>query len=275
MLSGIASSMTKVMRLVEDPLGADPYRREMSRRLVATIVLMDRTLSPSLNMTPYFDLQVKISEPCSEEELQSMKSGVRLDEQTVQVKLIAELLNLSHLFCRVCLFHRHGGTLEDWRLLESEHQAWRNRLHHSLVFSPDNFRRHQLKLTVRQFLYLNLLYHHICQLIYFPFLQASHASMVDMQQVANCRMHASTIVDIVAYTWETVTFEIHNVSMGQILTVSAAVQMHTCMTATSKEQLESGQTRISLINESMTRMRQYCRVYDRIVSCVTLLLVHF
>lgn len=255
--------MAKVMRLTEDPLGADPFKREMSRRLAATIVLMDRTLSPSLNMTPYFDVREQFQEPCSDEELESLKSGIRIEEQTPS--LIAGILRLSQLFCRVCLFHRHGGNLDEWQLLERQHQDFRNNLSPQFVFSHENFQRYQTRPILRQFLYLNLLYHHICQLIYFPYLQASHSSMVDMQQILRCRQHASLIVDIVDYAWKTARVDVHNVSMGQILTVSAAVQMHSCMTATSKEQLEQGQTRIATINESMTRMSQYCRIYDRIV----------
>lgn len=268
----MASNLAKVLRLDEDPLQSDPLRSEMCRRLICTIAVMDHLLSPSLNISCHVSLSDYIKLPCTNDELQAIKYRGRqissLDSSPANI--IAEIMSLSHFFCEVCLYHRNGGGISVWQELDNQLLSWTTALHKSLVYSQQNFVLHQRKGTLRQFVYLNLLYHHICQLIYFQFLQNSGSSAYETEtstlRILSCYHHSSMITEIINYTWTVACFDIHNVSMGQMLTVAAAVHMHACLTATSKEEGECNQRKLTVILDCVKRIKEHCRIFDRIVS---------
>lgn len=269
----MASNLVKSLRLTENPLEGDPIREECCRRVVCTVVLMDRTLSSSLNLPCCFSLHQCFKEPCTEQELKSMGSARKnvMDHLELETpNLIAAIFRLSHLFCEVCIYHRHGGYEDDLQNFEQRHSEWINTLHDSLVYSQVNFEMHQMRGTLRQFLYLHLLYHHIGQLLLFPSLRASDSRSSDTadcpSRIMQCHYHARRITEIVEHGWRIAGMDIHNVSFGQILTVAAAVHMHSCLTARSKGQREARQANLTVINDCFSRVRKHCRIFDRIVS---------
>ena len=106
----MASNLVKALRLGDETLERDPLKREMNNRLIATIVLMDHTLSPSINLPCYFSLTEFLPRPCDDEEFLSLKLRAQpLAENLPRPNLIAAMLDLSHLFAEVCLYHRQGG----------------------------------------------------------------------------------------------------------------------------------------------------------------------
>lgn len=261
--------MAKILRLSEDTGETDPLKREMSHRLMCTIAVMDRTLSPSLSLPCYMSLSDIVPRPCDEEEFRRIKMRAPpVVSETPPANLAAEIFTLSHLFCQVCLYHRNGGDLETWQDLERQQSEWRNILHTSLIYNTTNFSLHQTKGTLREFIYLHLLYHHIGQLIYFPFLQAGSGNPDELERlrIFNCHQHATSITGIISYTWSAANFDVHNVSIGQILTVAAAVHMHACLTANSKELRESSQGNLGIITDCLSRIRIHCRIFNRVVS---------
>jgi hypothetical protein len=266
----MASSMCKISRLSEDLPQSDPLEREMCLRLLSTVGLMDRTLSPSLNMPCYFSPQEAMPEPCDDEELARIKSRTPRVSNEPSANLIAELLRLSQDFRQICLHHRQGGSPEEWQDMERQHSEWPNFLHESLTYTQVNIENQRAKHTLRRFTYMHLMHHHIGQLIYFPFLQANTSTSgagVEVRglQVLNCYHQARQITEIVQNTWSTEGFDVHNVSVGQILTVAAAVTMHARLTSNSQEQGATLQAQLGIINDCLTRIRVHCRIFDRIV----------
>jgi hypothetical protein len=266
----MASCMCKILRLSEEPSESDPLKRELCLRLLSTVVLMDRTLSPSLNVPCYFSPDEVVPQPCDDEELARIKTRVPRVARESSANLITELLRLSQDFRQICLHHRQGGNTEGWQEMERRHSEWPSILHGSLAYNRTNIESHRAKHTLRRFTYMHLMHHHIGQLIYFPFLQANASTSgpaVDMGglQVLKCRHQARQITEIIQNSWVTEGFDVHNVSIGQILTVAAAVIMHARLTSSNQEQGAASQTQLVIINDSLTRIKAHCRIFDRIV----------
>lgn len=263
--------MCKALRLTEDSFEPDPLKRELSRRLISTVVLMDCTLSPSLNASCYFSSSETTSEPCDDDELAKIRARApALPQDPPSAGLLAEILRQSKLFRQVCIYHRQGSNLEQLQAFETQQIDWERSLHESLIYNVTNFELHRAKNTLREYTYLHLLSCHIGQLIYFPHLQSSGSNLVTDDRrlkVASCHHYATNITATVQQTWNTAGFDVHNASIGQILTVSAAVLMHACLTATSREEVEASQMRLTTINDCLTRMKEHCRIFDRVV-CV-------
>jgi hypothetical protein len=190
-----ASSVAKLLRLREDHVNSTPFRREMCRRLLCTLLIMDRTLSPSLNIPCNFRPEETINEPLPDNHLQNLASGIPVHGYSGN--LILEILDLSEIFRRVCVYHRERGNDDEWRTLYNEQDAWQARLPEDLIWTPTNFAFHQKNQSLRKFLYIHLLHNHICQLIYFPFLQGSAAfstnTFLGAEQISQCHYHAKLI----------------------------------------------------------------------------------
>lgn len=63
---GFACNMAKILHLREDQTNITAFNKEMSRRLLCTLAVMDRTLTPSLNRPCYFSPEELISDPLPE-----------------------------------------------------------------------------------------------------------------------------------------------------------------------------------------------------------------
>jgi hypothetical protein len=141
--------------------------------------------------------------------------------------------------------------------MERRHSEWPKFLHESLSYTHSNLENHRAKRILRRFIYMHLMYHHIGQLIYFPFLQANTSTsgtggVMRGLQVMKCHHHARQVTEIVQNTWSTEGFDVHNVSVGQILTVAAAVTMHARLTFNNQEQGATSQVQLGIINDSLT-----------------------
>ena len=127
--------------------------------------------------------------------------------------------------------------------------------------------------AIRLFSYIHLLYHHICQLLYFPYLQPSGsdtaAAPLDVRTI-NCHHHTSRITEIIRDNNKVASIDLHNVSIGQILKVAAAVHMHACLTVRTREQADvakAAHENLITITDCLERIRQGCRIFDRVVCC--------
>jgi hypothetical protein len=166
----VACSICKILRLSDESSETDPLRREMALRFLSTVVLMDRTLSPPLNIPCYFSSGEIIPEPCDYEELARIKTRTPLVAQVPRANLTAGILRLLEDFRQICLHHRQGGNLEAWQAMERRFAEWPLFIHNTLAHNTSNIELHRPKHTLRRFRYMHLLHHHIGQLIYFPFL---------------------------------------------------------------------------------------------------------
>ena len=125
----MACSICKILRLSDEPSETDPLKREMPLRLLSAVVLIDRTLSPSLNIPCYFSSGEIIPEPCDDEELARIKIRAPPVAQVPRANLIAEILRLSEDFRQICLHHRQRGNLETWRAMERRFEEWHLSIH--------------------------------------------------------------------------------------------------------------------------------------------------
>lgn len=264
--------MAKSLKLTNDPLEGDLQRVEICRRVVCNIVFLDRILSPSFNMQCYFSLDEAFKEPATQEELQrtgSVQQFTPYQRESLGPNLVAEIFRLSHLFCRLCLYHRKGDHAE-LGVYEREHLAWQQHLNGDLPYSFESLNRYRQTGSVRQFLFLHLLHHHIGQLLYFPALRAGSQSFPnpdrDQARIDLCQFHASRISEIVKDGWNIGGIEVHNTCYGQILTISAAIHVYSCLTASSSEYKEAARANISAIIDSFVRIRKHCRIFDRMVG---------
>lgn len=267
------------IRPTEEAFEPDPLKRELSRRLLNTMVLMDCTLSPSLNATCYFSPSELTPEPCDDDELARIRNRApALPQEAPSAGLLAEILRQSQVFRQVCVYHRQGSNTEQLRLLEEHQTVVEGSLHESLTYSIANFDIHRARNCLREFTYLHLLSHHIEQLIYFPYLQPSGSGpMADdrRMKVLSCHHHATRVTTIVRYTWDTAGFDLHNASIGQILTVSAAVLMHACLIANSKEEVEASQVSLTTIKDCLGRVKEHCRILNRVLNINIMPLLSF
>lgn len=58
--------------------------------------------------------------------------------------------------------------------------------------------------------------------------------------------------------------DMHNISMGQILTVSAAIIMHARLTA-GPDEIQACMGKLQVIDAAFARNKEHCRVFDRMV----------
>lgn len=246
----------------------DPLQKELTRRLVCTVALMDRMISPSLNVQCNFQLDDPIPVPCGEEELQNLKNRTfARTNDTRSRNVVAELVHLSSLFCQVCVYHRSNNAPEKLLEIETQLSIWSNSLPDFLQYTRANLESHHQRQSLRQFAYMHLIYHHICQLTLFRSLTANRPQEEINEQAANCHSHACRIIDIIQYTWEHAGFDLHNASVGQILTVAAVIHTHALLTTSSIEIMEASKTRITMIRDYFGRAKKHCRLFDWVVKC--------
>lgn len=194
MHSACASTTAKLLR-IEDTSNMDAMTRESCRRLMCTLMVMDRTLSPSLNMPCSFETEKAIADPLPDNEYEGIATGSA--PHGYNGNLMSEIVKLANLFMGVCVYHRYHGDEDAWRTLAEQQAVWERRLPEDLTWTPANFGFHHRNQSLRKYLYIHLLHNHICQLIYFPFLQGSAVTSpspyLGGEQIRRCHYHAQQI----------------------------------------------------------------------------------
>lgn len=189
-----ACTTAKLLR-IEDPTNMDALKRESCRRLMCTLLVMDRTFSPSINMPCCLEVDKPIADPLPDNEFDGLATGS--PAHGYKGNLVLEIVKLANLFMGVCLYHRQHGNESVWRTLAEQQAVWERRLPEDLVWTPANFGFHLRNRSLRKYLYMHLLHNHICQLIYFPFLQGSAITSpspyLGGEQIRKCHYHAQQI----------------------------------------------------------------------------------
>jgi hypothetical protein len=72
--------------------------------------------------------------------------------------------------------------------------------------------------------------------------------------------HAGIATEIIDYTWKIAKPDMYNVSVGQMLTVSAAIIMHTRLTVSSPEEIEPCKGKLEIIEAAFSRNKEHCRI---------------
>ncbi|EGY20182.1 uncharacterized protein VDAG_02198 [Verticillium dahliae VdLs.17] len=210
---GFAANMVKVLRLLDTSAEIDPVRLECSRRLASTVALMDRFVSLILRFTPH--LTERIPTMMADDDFWALKrrEPIVLCRKT---SVSQEIVNLSELLVAVSRQNNNSAELRS---------SFRNRWADEPLqqYTTTNLEYHRQKDSLRSFLHMHMLYHHIGQLLYFSNL--GH----------ECHAHARATADIVDYAWREGDFDIHNYMAGQILTLASVVLSHALLMKPSVE----------------------------------------
>jgi hypothetical protein len=268
--------MARSMRLTDGPFPGSSNRLDRRRRTICNLALLDRVLSPSFKMPCYIDLAEVLPEPYPDTDW--TQDGRLMPGTQKQLdaypRIINQIYRLSGLLCALTIHYRKSarvGILEDY---EQRHLEWQRRLEPDLIYHVESIDTFRKLGALRPYIFMHLLYNHIGQLLYFPALngwsQRESNAARDQSRVALCQYHASRITEIVGDGWKLASIDIHNVCCGQILTVAAVVQMYSCLTSSLTAQKEASRAHIEIIIASFLRMRQHCRIFDRMVGCIFL-----
>jgi hypothetical protein len=263
---GYAVNMVKALRLLEDS-EVDPLQLELNRRLVGTIALMDRILSPALRFPLHlFSTQHLIPKLLNDEEFVALKRRLPSSAETPSPSVAQEILNLSKILATVCQAYHGRDSL---MILAAQEAELRNSVNHyepALAWTEANLDRHVQKDTLRRFAFMHMLYHHVGQLIYFKSLSrarngGSTRTGLD-EQVAQCHYHAQSIVTIAEYIWNNAGFDLHNFVMGQCFTVATVINTHALLMASDEAQTTTIHARIETLRVCVGRIKRHCRMFN-------------
>lgn len=262
--------MIKALRLLEDA-EVDPLQLELTRRLIGTIVLMDRILSPALRFPLHMpSTQYTIPRMCSDEDFGALKHRTSLPNRSYQPSVSQEIVNLSKILAGVCQGYRTQDPFAVLSEQEDEYQRSVVGFEPALAWTKENLEQHQRADSLRRFAFMHVLYHHVGQLIYFKSLsrtQDSHSNHDDLEtQITKCHYHARTIANIADYTWTCAGFDLHNFVMGQCLTVATVVHTHALLLAPSPTEATEVQNRIETLRTCVGRVKRHCRMFNWVVS---------
>ncbi|PNH44150.1 hypothetical protein VD0002_g6263 [Verticillium dahliae] len=239
---GFAANMVKVLRLLDTSAEIDPVRLECSRRLASTVALMDRFVSLILRFTPH--LTERIPTMMADDDFWALKrrEPIVLCRKT---SVSQEIVNLSELLVAVSRQNNNSAELRS---------SFRNRWADEPLqqYTTTNLEYHRQKDSLRSFLHMHMLYHHIGQLLYFSNL--GH----------ECHAHARATADIVDYAWREGDFDIHNYMAGQILTLASVVLSHALLMKPSVED----ERRKVCIRQTVARVRYHTRMFNWVHQCL-------
>lgn len=269
-MPGFAVNMIKALRLLEDA-EVDPLQLELSRRLVGTIALMDRILSPALRFPLHMvSAQHNIPSICPDEDFGALKRRAPLPNRSCQPSVAQEIVNLAKILAAVCQgYHGH----DPFTVLSEQETEYRRSMvgfEPALAWTDENLERHQRADSLRRFAFMHVLYHHVGQLIYFKSLSRTPDNRFNRDdleiQVTKCHYHARTIANIAEYTWTCAGFDLHNFVMGQCFTVATVVHTHALLLVPSTAEATEVQSRIETLRTCVGRIKQHCRMFNWVVS---------
>ncbi|KAM0327003.1 hypothetical protein ACHAQA_006124 [Verticillium albo-atrum] len=238
---GYAVNMLKVLRLLDADAEVDPVRLECSRRLACTISLMDRFVALSLSFTPHLTEEIPMM--MTDDDFWALKRR-EPGSPNRKTSVNQEILRLSELL--VAVSTKRNGFLDDLRA--KFERIWAE--DPSQQYSSMNLEYHRQKDTLRSFLHMHLLYHHIGQLLYFPAMGPC------------CHHHARAIAGITEYAWTKGGFDLHNFMAGQILTLASIILSHALLTEPAAED----ERRRGLIRETIVRVRHHTRMFNWVLQ---------
>ncbi|KAH6975215.1 fungal-specific transcription factor domain-containing protein [Ilyonectria sp. MPI-CAGE-AT-0026] len=274
---GFATNMLRALRLLETHPRENSVASETNRRLVCTMALMDRLMTFPLRLPPQFSSQDHIPTMLGDGEFWALKRGTgTLADGGLHgpssVSVSQEILKLSEILFEVCNAYFNGGSstaLEETRRRFHQYSTTRDS---SLLSTTVNLERHKHHDTLRRFAYMHLLYHHVGQLIHFHALKFTWRSDLlpsehdqigsSVEKLAReCHQHSSAIVTIVRFTWEQGGFDLHNFSIGKILTLATVVNTHALLLASSSEAADRLRAEAATLLACIKRVKYHTRMF--------------
>ncbi|KAF4455278.1 NAD-P-binding [Fusarium albosuccineum] len=278
---GFATNMVRALRLLDPGPAGSRLTLETCRRLVCTMALMDRLMAYPLRLGPHFSSSDTIPNMLEDKEFWDLKRGKGLSAHRSpnvpgSANLAHEILKLSSMLESTCKIYSKGESEVSLNEIQDQFNDYSSSRDASLCFIPANVERHRQHDTLRRFAFMNILYHHVGQLIYFHYLnvprQSQHSSPEETRDslapdpVGQCHYHASKIADIAEYTWENASFDLHNLSIGKILTISTVVNTHALLTAQSTQAAERLRVQLAAVHSCIERVKTHTRMFTWVLQ---------
>ncbi|KAF5008157.1 hypothetical protein FDECE_5551 [Fusarium decemcellulare] len=278
---GFATNMVRALRLLDPGPAGSRLTLETCRRLVCTMALMDRLMAYPLRLGPHFSSGDVIPGMLEDKEFWDLKRGKGLSSHKSpnvpgSANLAHEILKLSSMLESTCKIYSKGDSEVSLNEIQDQFNDYSSTRDASLAFIPANVERHRQHDTLRRFAFMNILYHHVGQLIFFHYLnvprQSQNSSPEEIRDslapdpVGQCHYHASKIADIAEYTWENASFDLHNLSIGKILTISTVVNTHALLTAQSTQAAERLRVQLAAMHTCIGRAKTHTRMFTWVLQ---------
>lgn len=252
--------------------GASVFEDEMTRRLVATIAIMENLFTPSVNiergLSP-MQLATKLNG-----ELNATIGRTRIcgpAEPGPSLAIMNEILHLSEVHYQI----RRAWHTQPASSLQQDFaatlQQWQDALPSYLRLAPENFEYHQERLSLRRYAFMHLLQLHLRHLLLFKQLEwppTIHSTATRDPSAVEAYEHASRITSIVNWLWHTSQLEMHNASFGQIVTIAQVIHIHRLLSSTDADTINSTQSEITALQEYLLRVKRHCRLFNWVVRCL-------
>ncbi|KAM5357739.1 hypothetical protein ACJZ2D_015967 [Fusarium nematophilum] len=266
---GFAANMLRALRLMDISSGEASVSSETHRRLVCTMALMDRLISFPLRLTPHFSGRDRIPTMLHDDEFLALKrgrvnQGTSTHSHTRAASISQEIMFLSEILAELYNVYLAGDT--EVSKMESRFNQYSSARNPSLHWTSSNVSHHLQHDTLRQFSYMHLLYHHIGQLVYFKALKPTVGQPLEQSpggysSAEECHRHSSCIAAIVQTLWEKAGFDLHNFSIGKILTIAVVVHAHALLVAPTNEVADHIHNQIAAMTSCIHRAKNHTRMF--------------
>ncbi|KAH8673295.1 hypothetical protein BX600DRAFT_454995 [Xylariales sp. PMI_506] len=231
------------------------------------MALMDRLLSIPLQLEPHFSREEPIPSPLGDQEFWALKRRTTVPTDSSNISITIEILKLSDLLSSVCHAYRESNSKVILQGLVAQFDGYAVSLHPTFHYTPENLSRQLEGGTLRKFAFMHLLYHHIGQLLFFHSLKSTYVSGPSVSSGAlKCHQHAFSILEIIEYARNSGGFDLHNFSMGQVLSIATVVHGHALLTARSIEVAEQLQRQVATMRDCVLRIQRHTRLFNWVLQ---------
>ncbi|KAL2854025.1 hypothetical protein BJX68DRAFT_232689 [Aspergillus pseudodeflectus] len=269
MFLSFARSFVAILRLDKPASDLDPVQAELCRRLIATIILMENTFPPYLDLARSLPPISPLPQLYSEDEFDIVKSSALTtpNHRSLHLPCVPQnLLLLSEIYYKTCQLVKVSGN-QQFAPLQQQLSDWNTNLHPSLALTQANLETHQQKFTLRSFMYMHLLYEYIWQLILFDSLDWTESTLSGTSDTGNgatllIYKHASATASIVQQVWFLAHLDLHNACFGQMVKTAQVILTHWLLTATDPRVITGIQSQLLALRDCLTRVKAHCRLFN-------------
>lgn len=252
---------------------SDPVQAEMTRRLVATIALMDHLMLPFLDIKRPATQISPLPRLFSHQEFDTLRSrSANAPTTPTGPNLMQELLDLSSIYLDICKSGKES-PVEVHFTAASNLRKWYGDLPAELDFTDANFDSHRTQFMLRPFTFLHVLFHHSWHLILLDklpwtdelFMPGAGRLSLD-PDIVELYDHAAWIADTVVKLWNAAHLDLHNSCFGLSIVVAQTVLVHRLLSLSDRTQKEATQAQVKGLRNCLIRVKEHCRLFDWVVS---------
>lgn len=272
--------MAEIMHLDSCTLGESSIiARETAQRTWWSLYVADRWCFSGLGLPRHMDhLAASVDLPLDELTFRSLAPEQSSLDTPRKPGLWAYMITLVRLFGPIQDLNRRAANSESETAeldkavkdLGQQLEGWSENLPVDIQFTVQNLHSYQHNSLGGLFIALHLAYHHYSSLLYFRFLEASQGSSSPRNlYVSRCKHHASSFSGLLQLSRQLNGCEVLYPTVGQMITVSSAVLLHTMLFGESEE-LPRARRELSANFEALVELQQYWPATTAMVSILGL-----